>query len=392
MKALVAGHFGYGNLGDEALLATMVSGLTQDIEPRSLTVVSGNPPETRSSHGVDAIPPTPDAILDALRGVDVVVFGPGGILHDSPMPGRRRRQAGISFYHCIASAARDSGIPTALFNIGVGPIGSSLGQKIARSMFEHAAYVNPRDAWPPTAEELAYAPPTADLAWAFAPDKAIPDTRGAYLAVSLRPLASVVDTQALLHHIADAVGARLQQGTEQSVIVIPMQTRGKDSDVELSLSLRSMIDPKVADVIVPRDPGHAFRLFANASASIAVRRHAAVASLSGNRPTVGIAYDRKVNAVFDAIGASDLALGTGAGGDEILKGLARAESRAHLISDAVGLQRAAARGTIEAFGSFLQNVPSTPAGSSSRWRWSVRRQKARLGIVLGPPYARYRAS
>ncbi len=48
---LVVGGYGYGNVGDEAMLA----GLLTKLRGRRVTVVSRNPEETRAMHGVDAI-------------------------------------------------------------------------------------------------------------------------------------------------------------------------------------------------------------------------------------------------------------------------------------------------------------------------------------------------
>ena len=52
---VVSGYYGFGNAGDEAMLAAMIEALT-DIEPNvQITVISGNPDDTKRRHGVCAV-------------------------------------------------------------------------------------------------------------------------------------------------------------------------------------------------------------------------------------------------------------------------------------------------------------------------------------------------
>lgn len=392
MHIVVAGHFGYGNLGDEALLTTMLRGLTVNAPAHSSTIVSGNPSATKATHGVDAIPPTADAVIGALRRTDLVVLGPGGVLHDSPMPGRRRRQGGMSLYYCIAAAAQDIGVPTALFNIGVGPVESSFGRRIVRSLFESAAYVSPRDGPPPPGTAVAHGPSAPDLAWAFAAPATAEHAAGRYIAVSVRPFIDAGTTETFLETLAEALLERLRSGREDSVVIVPMQSHGQDSDIDLSLALSARMGGRTAEVVVPNDVQHAFRLFGEASVSIVVRRHAAIASLLGCLPTVGITYDRKVDLVFEAVGMPDAVLSPTAGPDQLVRALEHAESNADLLPGAVDQQRLAAEATIRQFGRFLHELPDRGSSESSKGRWAVRRQATRMGIVLGPPCPPYRRS
>jgi polysaccharide pyruvyl transferase WcaK-like protein len=70
---LVVGGYGYGNVGDEAIL----SGLLAKLGPRPVTVVSRDPAETTRLHGVPAIPHA--AAVAALRHHRAVVIGGGGL-------------------------------------------------------------------------------------------------------------------------------------------------------------------------------------------------------------------------------------------------------------------------------------------------------------------------
>ena len=54
---LIAGYYGYGNTGDEAILSSMIEELYTQIPGEEIVVVSGNPEETKTHHPVDAIAP-----------------------------------------------------------------------------------------------------------------------------------------------------------------------------------------------------------------------------------------------------------------------------------------------------------------------------------------------
>lgn len=52
MRVLVSGYYGFGNLGDEALLAGLLGGLKE--QGHTPVVLSGDPKATEEQHGVEA--------------------------------------------------------------------------------------------------------------------------------------------------------------------------------------------------------------------------------------------------------------------------------------------------------------------------------------------------
>lgn len=79
MKLLISGYYGFGNLGDEALLAGLVSRL--EARGHHVTVLSGAPAKTRALHGV-AAKHRYRSVLPALAACDVLISGGGGLLQD----------------------------------------------------------------------------------------------------------------------------------------------------------------------------------------------------------------------------------------------------------------------------------------------------------------------
>lgn len=80
MRVLVSGYYGAGNLGDEALLAGLLTGLTaRGHEP---VVLSADPRSTRALHGLAAVDRY-SGLLPALWKADALVSGGGGLLQDA---------------------------------------------------------------------------------------------------------------------------------------------------------------------------------------------------------------------------------------------------------------------------------------------------------------------
>jgi len=83
-RVVVSGYYGFGNAGDEAILATLVQELGTWAD---LTVLSADPAATARDHGVAAIPRMDlRHIWPAIRGA--ALFISGCALH--ALPGRGR--------------------------------------------------------------------------------------------------------------------------------------------------------------------------------------------------------------------------------------------------------------------------------------------------------------
>jgi polysaccharide pyruvyl transferase WcaK-like protein len=82
-RVLIAGYYGFGNTGDEAILAAMLEDLRALMPELEVCVVSGDPLETRASHGVSAVTFTDLAgIRDAAERADLLILGGGGLFQD----------------------------------------------------------------------------------------------------------------------------------------------------------------------------------------------------------------------------------------------------------------------------------------------------------------------
>jgi polysaccharide pyruvyl transferase CsaB len=120
MKVLISGYYGYGNLGDEALLSGILTGLKND--GHAVTVLSGNPEETKRLHGVNAVHRYRGLPL-ALLQHDALISGGGGLLQD------KTSSRSLQYYLGVISAAKRLGKKVIVYGQSIGPL-SDKGKEV----------------------------------------------------------------------------------------------------------------------------------------------------------------------------------------------------------------------------------------------------------------------
>ncbi len=83
-RVLLSGYYGFGNLGDEALLEVIVDRMRRRFPSAQLEVLSATPQMTAANHRVESTPRWDwRAIRAAIARADVVLSGGGGLLQDA---------------------------------------------------------------------------------------------------------------------------------------------------------------------------------------------------------------------------------------------------------------------------------------------------------------------
>ena len=84
MRALLSGYYGFGNLGDEALLEVIVERTRRRFPSTQLEVLSATPQTTAARYGIAAVQRWDwREIRSAIGRADVVISGGGGLLQDA---------------------------------------------------------------------------------------------------------------------------------------------------------------------------------------------------------------------------------------------------------------------------------------------------------------------
>ncbi|HEY3426964.1 MAG TPA: polysaccharide pyruvyl transferase CsaB [Negativicutes bacterium] len=139
-EIVISGYYGFANAGDEAMLAAMIEVLT-DLEPDiRITVISGNPADTRRRHGVAAVYRLNyPQIGRALAGSDLLISGGGSLLQDVTS------DRSLYYYLSIMLLAKTMGKPVMLYAQGIGPVYGTLARGAMRYIGNMADLITVRD-------------------------------------------------------------------------------------------------------------------------------------------------------------------------------------------------------------------------------------------------------
>lgn len=303
MNYFLSGYYGYGNAGDEAVLAAIVEALSTCSPGASFTVASGAPDATTArfstaQNGVRAVPrQSPGPLAQAIRKCDVFISGGGSLLQDVTS------LRNVVYYTSLIRFARLSRKPVVIYAQGVGPLRRVLSRKLARAAIQVARVVTVRDE---DSKSLLTRigvrrniEVTADPVWALSPSKTASgrDMSTPIWALGLRPWPGYQfdpvqsDTiQRGLHAAARGANARLR--------FVPMQA---SSDAIIGAHLRREGDETIdTSALHPRE---IMAACGDCDAMISMRLHALIFAAAQGVPCVAVNYDPKVEALSRIIGA-----------------------------------------------------------------------------------------
>lgn len=135
----VLGSYGGRNVGDEAILTIILRSIRAGRPDGRVVLFSRNPDHTCRHYaevevvGWEGV--SRDRVADALRRLDVLVVGGGGILYNT----EARR------YLRLVRAAQELGVPVFLYAVGAGPLTDEIDCAMAREALAAADEVTVRD-------------------------------------------------------------------------------------------------------------------------------------------------------------------------------------------------------------------------------------------------------
>jgi polysaccharide pyruvyl transferase CsaB len=295
-RVLFSGYYGFGNLGDEALLDVIVSRLRSAYPGGSIDVLSADPAATAARLNVES---TPRADLGAVRRAidraDVVLSGGGGLLQNVTS------LRSLLYYAGIVRTATRARKRTMIFAQSIGPL-DVFGRAVVRACCGGVAAATVRDER--SRKLLASILPnvrverTADPVFLFEPEGAPLDLAAEGLA-GPGPLVVVSarrwnHNEATIGLLAAAVD-RLANEHGAQVAFLPL---GGPSDADVSTSV--IRRAKSAPLLLPNMTlGQAAQIIGHASLVIGMRLHALIIAARLRVPFCAVPYDPKVSALLD---------------------------------------------------------------------------------------------
>ena len=304
-KLVISGYYGFGNAGDEAMLAAMVTALRSLDPSLQITVISGNPADTCRRYGVSSIHKFNVAgIIRVLRQADLLVSGGGSLLQDVTS-GRS-----IFYYLAVIKLADLVNCPVMLYAQGIGPIRSSFARSFMKHVGNRIVAGTVRDEG--SRNELARLgfdlqriAVTADPVLALEPvSLACGDERVKELNLSGEgPLIgfSVREWQGQDHfkRVMAAVADRLALEIGAKIVFLPMQ---QPDDLVAAQQIAARMRMPYAILEKPVEIKELLSVVGNLDFLVGVRLHALIFATVMNIPFVGISYDPKIDRFLESIG------------------------------------------------------------------------------------------
>jgi len=302
----ITGSYGGLNLGDEAILHSIVAQLRASINAK-ITVFSRNEEDTKKRHKVDRVIPvrsiTRDEVIPEIKDLDLLIFGGGGILFDSD----------VKIFLREVQIAHELGVPVMTYAISVGPLIDPVNQELVRQALNDVAIITVRDRKAcQLLEEIGVRKETivtADPAFLL---KAEPFPKDALksegldgpeplVGMSVRePGGAAPDLQVekyhgLLANVADYVVERFGA----RVVFVPME-RGQLDMQHSHAVVAKMMRPQSA-VVLKGDysPGQLVSLIKNFKFALGMRLHFLIFAIKSGVPFVALPYSSKVHGLLE---------------------------------------------------------------------------------------------
>lgn len=290
-KIVIGGYYGYGSLGDEAVLSVLINEIRSRYGDYDITVLSAAPAKMKKALGVrcvhryDAV-----AIVRELSGAELYISGGGSLLQDSTSARSLR-------YYCrLMLLAKQLGAKVYAYANGIGPLkrwdvakgALDACDKISvRDNISHGALSKMEVSAELSADPffLTEAAEKSEVS-RFLLERGIREE--SYFTVSVRRCrgSRQINEDALLH------------------LLLPFVVKGKtpvfvsmQDSCDFALSA-AMADITGGYVVTPPDARILLGLQKNAEFAIGMRLHFLLAAASAGIPLVALSYDPKVDNVL----------------------------------------------------------------------------------------------
>ena len=293
MRLLLSGYYGFGNLGDDALLDVIVAELRARHPAMTLEVLTNEPDATRHALRVETtLRSDLAAVRKAIDRADVVVSGGGGLLQNATS------LRSLMYYAGIVRRAVAVGKRTMIFAQSVGPL-DFVGRQVVRNCCRGVTAATVRDAR--SQSLLARLLPavdvvrTADPVFLYDPEEPSPQQLASQgigggdplVVVSVRSATGFSSAGAA--RVAEAVD-RLSQAHGAQVAFVPFGGV-PDADVATAVMRRCRSKPTLLPVA---DIGSVAAILSRAQLLIGMRLHALILAVRLGVPFLAIPYDPKV--------------------------------------------------------------------------------------------------
>lgn len=140
-KIVLSGYYGFDNIGDEAVLYSILSALRKEIKDVEVTVLSNNPDKTKALYGVKSVNRWKlKEVAKVIKESDLLISGGGSLLQDVTS-GKT-----VPYYLAIVKIAQFYKKKVVFYSQGIGPVNKGFSRWLIKTVVNKVDGVYVRDA------------------------------------------------------------------------------------------------------------------------------------------------------------------------------------------------------------------------------------------------------
>ncbi len=299
MRVVICGYYGFGNLGDEAVLAAMLPPLRARMPTAEFNVLSANPQQTVRLHGVESTSRTGFGAVGAVNSAELFLSGGGSLIQDVTSA-----QSAL-YYLGTLGLATVRARRTMVFAQGVGPLRRPWIGALTRRILDRVDLLTVRD---PDSRNLLHAlgvrqaiHVVADPVFALEPAPA--ERAEALLSEFPRPRLGVAlrswGESAFLEPLIAALRTwrDFAGGSIVPIAFHPVRDLGVCQRVAAAFG---------RSVLTDLQPQEMMAVIGALDLLVAMRLHAMISAVAMGVPMIGLSYDPKVDALFRRVNVGHL--------------------------------------------------------------------------------------
>lgn len=298
MRVLISGYYGFHNIGDEAILKSIITALREQNPDIKITVLSNDVDHTKNTYNVDAINRWNIPVIYAsLLKSDGLISGGGSLLQDATS------SRPIIYYTVIMKLAKLANKPVFIYAQGVGPIDNEKNKKIVKNNFNKCDYITLRDQESIDFVKSIGVTKSIDLV----PDPVMGFSidgfesnlcekykHEEYIAISVRRWDKAKTD--FLEKIAKACDEIVESG--RKVVFIPMHG---EYDYKTSKSVIDMMNHQAEVFDYEASIEQKILCIKYSKLMIGMRLHALIFAATVNTPMIGVSYDPKIDSFLKLV-------------------------------------------------------------------------------------------
>ncbi|QEK11453.1 polysaccharide pyruvyl transferase CsaB [Crassaminicella thermophila] len=301
-KVFIFGYYGFKNLGDEAILSSIIKTLKENEPSVKIYALSYNVNHTEKIHGIIGVSRNHiKDIIYAIKNADLVISGGGSLLQDVTS------SRSLLYYLGIIGISKLFKKPVLFFSNGFGPVKRKFNQYLTSKIVNKVDKIIVRDKQSKLdMEEIGINIPievTTDATFVLESvhkervkkifrDEMIPLDKP-LIGISVRPW---YVKENFIENMAKFSDYVIDKGV--NVLFIPMQPA---KDMEISKKIMNKMKKEAFILKREYKPDEILGIIKSLDILVGMRLHALIFAAIGTVPMIGIEYDPKIAAFLESV-------------------------------------------------------------------------------------------